>query len=73
MLMMTDALRDAILQKRPSHELRRVALETANFVSLQEDGIAKSLRGETTFKEVLENAPRVKQIRPLAQLLEPYA
>jgi type IV pilus assembly protein PilB len=73
MLMMTDALRDGILQKLPSHELRRIAMQSPNFMSLQEDGIAKALQGKTTFKEVLENVPRAKQIRPLAQLLEPYA
>ena len=72
LLVMHDVLRDAILQKRPAHELRRLAFETPGFVCLQEDGIAKAIRGETTLSEVAENCPRSKTVRPLGRLLELY-
>jgi type IV pilus assembly protein PilB len=72
LLVMTDPLRDAILQRRPSHELRRLALAAPGFLHLQEDGIVKAVRGVTTFAEVLENAPRVQDVRPLGQLREMY-
>jgi type IV pilus assembly protein PilB len=72
LLLMTDPMRDAILQKRPSHELRHLALEAPGFLHLQEDGVVKTLRGETTFNEVLENVPRVKCMRPLTRLVEMY-
>lgn len=72
LLVMHDALRDAILQKRPAHEVRRIAFETPGFVCLQEDGIAKALHGDTTLSEVLENCPRSKTVRPIARLAEMY-
>jgi len=72
LLVMTDGLRDAILQHRPSHELRRLALDAPGFVHLQEDGVVKALRGRTTFAEVLENAPRLQTMRPLGRLVEMY-
>jgi type IV pilus assembly protein PilB len=72
LLVMDDGLREAIVQKRPAHELRRLAFESPGFICLQEDGIAKALRGETTFSEVAENCPRSKTVRPLARLLETY-
>ena len=72
LLMMTDPIRDAILQKKPSHEMRRLAFEAPGFVSLQEDCVVKTLRGQTTLGEALENAPRSQPVRPLGRLLEMY-
>ena len=73
LLIMNDLLRDTILQKPPAHEIRRVAQEAPDFVSLQEDGIAKALRGETTLAEVAANCPRRSILRPLRQLVEMYS
>ena len=72
LLMMTDPIRDAILSKKPSHEIRRLALEAPAFMSLQEDCVVKCLRGESTFNEALENVPRAQLMRPLGRLLEMY-
>jgi type IV pilus assembly protein PilB len=72
LLVLHDELRDAILQRKSAHELRRLAFETPGFVCLQEDGIAKAIRGETTLSEVAENCPRSKTVRPLGRLLELY-
>jgi type IV pilus assembly protein PilB len=72
LLLMTDPLRDAILQRRPSHELRRLAIDAPGFVHLQEDGLVKAVRGETTFAEVLESTPRLQTTRPLPALMESY-
>jgi type IV pilus assembly protein PilB len=63
-------IRDAILQKRTMQEIRQIALDSCNLVTMQEDGMAKALRGFTTLEEVLENAPRVFHHRPLQNLLE---
>jgi type IV pilus assembly protein PilB len=73
LLMMTDALRDAVIEKRPPHEIRRLAKESLGFFSLQEDGIAKALRGETTLSEVIANCPRLPSNRSLRQLMEIYS
>ncbi len=72
LLMLTDALREAILQKRSMHDIRRLAHDAPGFCSLQEDGIAKALGGLTTLSEVIANCPRQPSIRRLRQLLEMY-
>jgi type IV pilus assembly protein PilB len=72
LLIMTDTLRDAVLQKRPAHEIRRMAQESPGFHSLQEDGIAKALRGMTTLSEVVANCPRLLSNRRLRHLQELY-
>jgi type IV pilus assembly protein PilB len=72
LLVIDDALREAILERKSAHELRRLAFETPGFVCLQEDGIAKALRGETTLSEIAENTPRSKTVRPLGRLLGMY-
>jgi type IV pilus assembly protein PilB len=63
-------IRDAILQKLTMQEIRQIALDTCNLVTMQEDGMVKALKGFTTLEEVLENAPRVFHHRPLQKLLE---
>lgn len=73
LLVMNDLLRDTILAKPPAHEIRRVAQEAPDFVSLQEDGVAKALRGQTTLSEVAANCPRRPTLRPLRQLVEMYS
>ena len=72
LLVMTDELRDGIIQRLPSHELRRMAAEAPSFVHLQEDGVLKSIQSETTFAEVLDNTPRVQAVRPIRDLMEIY-
>ncbi len=72
LLVIDDLIRDAVLQKKPAHALRKLAFDMPGFYCLQEDGIAKALRGETTLSEVAENCPRSKSIRPPSRLLESY-
>lgn len=62
-------IRDAILQKRTAQEIRQMSLDSCNLCTMQEDGMVKALRGDTTLEEVLENAPRVFHRRPLDTLL----
>ncbi len=73
LLIMSDALRDAVLERRPPHEIRRVARESPGFYSLQEDGVAKALHGLTTLSEVIANCPRLPSNRRLRQLEELYS
>jgi type II secretory ATPase GspE/PulE/Tfp pilus assembly ATPase PilB-like protein len=65
-------MREAVLQQRPVHEIRRIALELPGFFSLQEDGVAKALGGHTSLAEVIANCPRVLMTRRLRQLQEIY-
>jgi type IV pilus assembly protein PilB len=69
LLVPSGDIRDAILQKRTAQEIRQMSLDSCNLCTMQEDGMVKALRGETTLEEVLENAPRVFHRRPLDQLL----
>jgi len=62
-------IRDAILQKRTMQEIRQMTLDSCNLCTMQEDGMVKALRGDTTLEEVLENAPRVFHQRPLDALM----
>ena len=73
LLVMNDALRDAVIQRKTPHELRKLAQEMPGFYSTQEDGLAKALRGLTTLSEVIANCPRVPLNRRLRQLQEIYA
>ena len=72
LMVMSDAVRDAILQRRPTHEIKKIAADGPGFMSLQEVGIVKALRGETTLREVIENTPRAAKIRPVGRLMEAY-
>jgi type IV pilus assembly protein PilB len=72
LLLMSDQLRDAILQQRPVHEIRRLAQDAPGFYSLQEDGIAKALGGHTSLAEIIANCPRVLTTKRLRQLQEIY-
>jgi type IV pilus assembly protein PilB len=73
LLVMNDVMRDAVIQRRSPHELRKIAQEMPGFYSTQEDGLAKALRGQTTLSEVIANCPRVPLNRRLRQLQEIYA
>ena len=61
-------IRDAVLQRRTTHELRQISFEKAGMVSLLEDGITKAAIGITTVEEILRTLPRVHKPRPLAEL-----
>ena len=73
LLVMNDALRDAVIQRKSPYELRKIAQEMPHFYSTQEDGLAKALRGLTTLSEVIANCPRVPLNRRMRQLQEIYA
>ena len=61
-------VKDAMLQKCTSHEIRRISLETSGMVTLLEDGLLKAALGETTLAEVFRYLPRLDKPRPLAEL-----
>ncbi len=52
LLVMTDEIRDKILEKAPSHELRNMAIRSG-MKTLQMDSVAKILMGVTSVDEVL--------------------
>lgn len=68
LLVLNTMVKDAIIQKCTSHEIRRISLETSGMVTLLEDGLARAARGETTLAEVFRFLPRLDKPRPLAEI-----
>jgi len=69
-LVPSDALRDAVLAQSSSMELRRLARDLPEFLTMQEDGVLKAASGITSLEEIIENAPRDPDARPLARVRE---
>jgi type IV pilus assembly protein PilB len=67
MLLLGEEIREAILERRPSYEIRKISREKG-LISLLEDAIGKAVAGQTTVEEILANVPRLDRPRPLPQL-----
>jgi type IV pilus assembly protein PilB len=67
LLLLGEEIREAILERRPSYEIRKISREKG-LVSLLEDAIGKAATGVTTVEEILANIPRLDRPRPVAQL-----
>jgi len=68
MLILDEPVRDAILERKTSHQIRNISIESSGLMTLLEDGIAKAAVGLTSVHEVLRCLPRLQKPRPLAQL-----
>ncbi|PPD19521.1 MAG: secretion system protein E [Methylomonas sp.] len=68
LLSMNEMVKDAILRRQTSYEIRRISLETAGLVTLVEDGLTKAAAGLTSLQEVVKNLPRFGKPRPLHEL-----
>ncbi len=67
-LLPDDELRDAVLRRASSKELRENARRLPEFLTMQEDGMLKAMDGLTTPTEIVANAPRDTSPRPLNTL-----
>lgn len=54
-LKLNDPVRDAILKRRTSMEIRDIARRTVDLVSMREDGLYKAIKGLTTPEEILRS------------------
>ncbi len=68
LLIMDESVRDAVLERRPSKELRQISIESSGLVTLLEDGVIKAAQGITTLDELLRSLPRLQTPRPMAEL-----
>ncbi len=68
LLVLEEAIRDAIIAHSTSHEIRRISRENSSLVSLFEDGIVKAAKGLTTVREITRVLPRLDRPRPLPEL-----
>jgi type IV pilus assembly protein PilB len=69
LLILNEAVKDSILQKRSAHFIRQTCMDSTGLISMCEDGIGKAVRGFTTFEEVIRRAPRTFRTRPVRQIL----
>ena len=70
LLILNEPVKNAILEKKTSYEIRKVSFETTGLITLLEDGIAKILEGITTFEEVKKHIPQTAPPRKPEQILK---
>jgi type IV pilus assembly protein PilB len=68
LLIMDELVRDAVLERRTSKELRHISIESTGLLTLIEDGIVKAVDGITTLDELLRSLPRLQNPRPIPEL-----
>lgn len=68
LLILNEQVKDALIQRRTSYEIRRISMESTGLVSLLEDGIHKASEGQTSFEEIIRTLPRLARPRPLQEL-----
>ncbi len=68
LLVLNELVKDAILNRRTSYEIRRISVETSGLVALVEDGLYKASYGLTSIQEVLRHLPRVVKPRPVEEI-----
>jgi type IV pilus assembly protein PilB len=67
-LMVNDAIRNAILQRSTSSEIRKVARREAGLITMTEDGFYKALKGVTNLDEIIRVVHR-DESKGLQQIL----
>ncbi len=67
LLILDEMVRNAILERRTSFDIRKIALESAGLVTLFEEGLVKASEGVTSVEEVMRCLPLVLKPRPLEE------
>ncbi len=65
LLVLDEQVRDAILEKKTSFEIRTIGVQHSGLVTLLEDGLVKAAAGITTIEEILRCLPKLTSPRPL--------
>jgi type IV pilus assembly protein PilB len=68
LLVLDEQVRNAILDKKTSYEIRAISINHSGLVTLLEDGLVKAAAGITTVDEVLRCLPVFSSPRPLLEL-----
>jgi type IV pilus assembly protein PilB len=68
LLFLNEAVRDGLIDRKTSHQIRKISMESTGLVTLLEDGILKAAKGITSVHEVLRCLPRLQSPRPLAEI-----
>jgi len=70
LLVLNDPVREAILERKTSHEVRDISCATTKLLSLMENGMYKVLKGMTTVEEVYRITPRTSSKRTVGEVIE---
>jgi len=68
LLFLNEQVKDAVLNKKTTYEIRKISMESSGLVTLIEDGIMKAVTGLTSIHEVFRSLPRVGKPRPIPEL-----
>ena len=68
MLVLNEPVRDAIIERKTSHQIRQISIDSTGLVTLLEDGVSKAAAGHTSLEEVLRSLPRLQKPRPLEEI-----
>jgi type IV pilus assembly protein PilB len=68
LLTLNDQVKDAVLSRKSSYEIRRMSMETTGLVTLLEDALYKAMQGLTTFDEIMRQVPRLDRPRPISEI-----
>ena len=68
LLVMNELVKNAILDKKSSYDIRKISIETSGMVTLLEDGLVKGAKGEISLKEIISDLPRLGKPRSLTEL-----
>ncbi len=68
LLVLNELVRDAILEQKTSHEIRKISIEHSGLITLLEDGLVKAAAGTTSIEEILRCLPKLNKPRPLAEI-----
>jgi type IV pilus assembly protein PilB len=64
-LVLSEALRNAVLEKKTSYEIRRIGIEHTGLTTMLEDGLVKAARGLTSLDEIRRCVPYSSKPRPM--------
>lgn len=69
MLVLNEYVKEAILARKTSYEIRRISMDTTGLTTLFEDGICKASAGITSIEEIIKQLPFVEAPRKIDQIV----
>ncbi|MCM0080352.1 Flp pilus assembly complex ATPase component TadA [Geomonas sp. Red32] len=68
MLIPNELVKDAVLSKKTSYEVRKISTETTGMVTLLESGLSLASRGAVSLQDTVRLLPRIGKPRPIAEI-----
>ena len=68
MLILNELVKDAILSKKTSYEIRKISTESTGMVTLLESGLSKAAQGIVSLQDTVRLLPRIGKPRPIAEI-----